>query len=261
LLNIDDIPEQYLPKVEYLSYGLNPSADYKVVRRQARALQGQQMTLELPAGKTVSAEVLALGDQGAKIAIAATAIADLAGLAPDQIQRGLQAITPVAGRMQILAGKQGSLIIDDTYNASPLAVKAALEVLYAAEATQRIAILGSMNELGADSAGLHAEVAAQCDPAKLDLLVTIGQEANHYLAPAARERGCPVQSFDNPHQAGEYVAGQIKPGSVILAKGSQNGVFAEEALKALLANPSQARKLVRQSDYWLAIKKKQFPKA
>jgi UDP-N-acetylmuramyl pentapeptide synthase len=259
LLNADDIPEQYLPETQYASYGLHQQADYKVTRRATRALQGQQMTFRLPTGKELTAEVAALGGQGAKIAAAAVAVADLSGLSPQQIKKGLRTITPVSGRMQILAGKQGSLIIDDTYNASPIAVYAALEVLYGAEATKRIAILGSMNELGKDSAGLHEDVAAHCDPAKLDLLITIGEEANKYLAPAAKKRGCSVKSFNNPYQAGEYVLGQIRPGSVILAKGSQNGVFAEEALKVLLANSGQARKLVRQSDYWMAVKKKQFP--
>jgi UDP-N-acetylmuramoyl-tripeptide--D-alanyl-D-alanine ligase len=259
LLNADDIPGQYLPKTPYLSYGLDQPADYKVVRHEARALQGQQLAFKLPAGQELSAEVAALGGQGAKIAAAAAAVGDLAGLSPEQIKQGLLAITPVPGRMQVLAGKQGSIIIDDTYNASPIAVKAALEVLYGAEATKRIAILGSMNELGADSARLHADVAAYCDPAKLDLLVTIGQEANKYLAPAAKERGCSVKSFDSPYPAGDYVAGQIGAGSVILAKGSQDGVFAEEALKVLLANSGQARKLVRQSAYWLAVKKQQLP--
>ena len=259
LLNVDDIPGQYLPETKYASYGLDQPADYKVIRREARALQGQQLAFKLPAGTELSAEVAALGGQGAKIAAAAVAVADLAGLAPEQIKKGLQAITAVPGRMQILAGKQGSIIIDDTYNASPIAVKAALEVLYGAEATKRVAILGSMNELGADSARLHEDVAAHCDPAQLDLLVTIGQEANKYLAPAVEKRGCAVKSFDSPYQAGDYVAGQIGQGSVILAKGSQNGVFAEEALKVLLANSGQARKLVRQSAYWLAVKKRQLP--
>lgn len=258
LLNIDDIPGQYLPKTQYISYGLNQQADYMVIRHETRMLQGQLMKFRLPTAKELSAEVAVLGSQGAKTAAAAVAVGDLVGLTPEQIKKGLLAVTPISGRMQILAGKQGSIIIDDTYNASPIAVKAALQVLYEAEAKKRIAILGSMNELGSDSAGLHTDIGAHCDPAKLDLLITIGEEANKYLAPIAKKRGCSVKSFDSPYQAGEYVAGQMIPGSVILAKGSQNGVFAEEALKALLANSGQARKLIRQSDYWMTIKKKQF---
>jgi UDP-N-acetylmuramoyl-tripeptide--D-alanyl-D-alanine ligase len=259
LLNVDDIPAKYQPKEEHTSYGLLNTADYGVATRQERNLQSQKLAFQLPAGKTLSADVAALGSQGAKIALAAVAVADMLGLSLAEIKKGLGAITPVAGRMQILAGKQGTLIIDDTYNASPVAVEAALDVLYATEANQRIAILGSMNELGVDSARLHSEVGGYCNPKKLDLVVTIGREAAENLAPVAKNQGCAVQTFMNPYEAGEYVRHHLKTGAVVLAKGSQNGVFAEEAIKVLLANASQSRKLVRQSDYWLERKKAHFP--
>lgn len=258
LLNVDDIPAEYLPQASYVSYGLL-DGDYTVTRRQPVALQGQQMTFRLPDGKELTQEVAVLGDQGAKIALASVAVQALAGLPAAKIKQGLKAITHVSGRMQILAGKRGSLIIDDTYNASPVAVEAALDVLYGAEATQRIAILGSMNELGADSATLHSDIGGYCNPKKLDLVVTIGQEAAEYLAPVAENQGCEVKTFTNPYEAGRYVAGQLKTGAVVLAKGSQNGVFAEEAVKQLLANKSQERKLVRQSPVWLLKKAAQFP--
>ncbi len=259
LLNVDDIPAKYMPKAEHTSYGLLNEADYRVVTRQEHNLQTQQLTFQLPGGKQFASEVAAPGSQGAKIALAAVATADMLGLTQAEIKKGLKTITPVSGRMQVLAGKQGSLIIDDTYNASPVAVEAALDVLYRAEAKQRIAILGSMNELGTDSARLHSEVGGYCNPEKLDLVVTIGREAAENLAPVAKNQGCAVQTFMNPYEAGEYVRHRLKPGAVVLAKGSQNGVFAEEAVKILLANASQARKLVRQSDYWLKRKKGHFP--
>lgn len=257
LLNTDDIPADYLPQAVHTSYGLQ-TADY-TADRQAVALQGQKMTFHLPNNKQLATEVAVLGDQGAKIAIAAVAVADMLEIASNDIKKSLKAITPVAGRMQVLAGKQGSIIIDDTYNASPVAVEAALDVLYNTEAKQRIAILGSMNELGSDSPILHSEIGGYCNPKKLDLVVTIGREAAEFLAPVAKNQGCNVKTFMNPSEAGEYVADQIETGAVILAKGSQNGVFAEEAVKVLLANASQARKLVRQSKYWLKVKKQQFP--
>jgi hypothetical protein len=62
----------------------------------------------------------------------------------------------------------------------------------------------------------------------------------------------------NPYDAGVYVANKLKPGAVVLAKGSQNGVFAEEALKPLLAEATDAERLVRQSPSWLTRKAKQF---
>jgi UDP-N-acetylmuramoyl-tripeptide--D-alanyl-D-alanine ligase len=157
-----------------------------------------------------------------------------------------------------LPGIKNSTLIDDTYNASPVAAKAALDVLYAGQAPQRIAILGSMNELGGYSPEAHREVGDYCDPSKLNLVVTIGKDANQYLAPAAAVRGCQVATFINPYKAGNYVGEQLQEGAVVLAKGSQNRVFAEEALKVLLANAGDADKLVRQSPYWRSVKAKQF---
>jgi UDP-N-acetylmuramoyl-tripeptide--D-alanyl-D-alanine ligase len=78
------------------------------------------------------------------------------------------------------------------------------------------------------------------------------------LASAAKARGCQVKSFLSPYAAGEFVKELIKSKAIVLAEGSQNGVFAEESLKVLLANPADKDKLVRQSDYWLNIKRKQF---
>ena len=62
----------------------------------------------------------------------------------------------------------------------------------------------------------------------------------------------------NPYDAGVYVAHKLERGAVVLAKGSQNGVFAEEALKFLLAEPADAARLVRQSPSWLSRKARQF---
>ncbi|HVV26262.1 MAG TPA: Mur ligase family protein [Candidatus Saccharimonadales bacterium] len=260
LLNTDDIAPEYVPAGHYQSYGLL-GGEYRLSRRQPVALQGQKLTFRLPSGAEITEEVAVLGDQGAKIALAAVAVQDMLGRPPAQIKKSLKAITHVPGRMQILAGKRGSIIIDDTYNASPVAVEAALDVLYATAAPQRIAILGSMNELGEDSATLHSEIGGYCNPKQLDLVVTIGREANDNLAPVAQNQGCRVETFTSPYEAGRFVATKLKPGGVVLAKGSQNGVFAEEAVKQLLANQSQARKLVRQTPYWLGVKRRQFPDA
>jgi hypothetical protein len=88
--------------------------------------------------------------------------------------------------------------------------------------------------------------------------VTIGQDARDYLAPEAAAAGCTVESFLSPYEAGEFVKSQLKSGAVVLAKGSQNGVFAEEAVKALLKHEQDQIKLVRQSGHWKRIKRSQF---
>ena len=193
-------------------------------------------------------------------ALAAAAVAVKLGLPQEDIAAGFGDIKPYAGRMQRLNGIKNSVIIDDSYNASPAAMKLALDELYKQQAPQKIALLGNMNELGDYAKQAHQEIGDYCDPKRLDLVVTLGPEANEFLAPAAQAKGCQVKSFDSPYDAGEYIKSVIKDKAVALIKGSQNKVFAEEAIKSLLANKADDVKLVRQSPQWLDIKKQAFGK-
>jgi UDP-N-acetylmuramoyl-tripeptide--D-alanyl-D-alanine ligase len=174
------------------------------------------------------------------------------------IVSGLSKVIPVAGRMSRLAGKNGSVIIDDTYNSSPEAVRVALDYLYTRSEKQKIVVLGNMNEMGDISEQLHTQVGSWCDPKQIGLLVTIGPEANKYLATAAEKKGCKVTRVDTPYQAGELVKPMLSPGTVVLAKGSQNNVYLEEAVKYWLADPAGESKLTRQHSYWPAKKAKCF---
>lgn len=180
-----------------------------------------------------------------------------------KIKHALEQIKPVAGRMNPLPGANGSRLIDDTYNSSPDAVAAALDTLANLSAKgRRIAVLGSMNELGPKSPEYHRQAGEAA--AAVDLLVTIGADANQYLGPAAVKAGLDPTRWkpaDSPYAAGDFLRLMLQPGDLVLIKGSQNGVFAEEATKKLLAHPSDADKLVRQSPSWLKTKAKQFPGA
>jgi UDP-N-acetylmuramoyl-tripeptide--D-alanyl-D-alanine ligase len=260
LINIDDTPAAYLKGKSYQSYGLSKRATYRVASRTQQGFAGQKMELALGDDQLAVAVPL-LGEQGAKVALAALAAAHALQLSHKDIVAGAARIEAFAGRMQILPGIRRSVLIDDTYNASPVAVTAALDVLYAAQAPQRIAILGSMNELGDYSPEAHQIVGNYCDPKKLDVIIALGPDAVTYLAPAAEARGCKVEKFLDPYEAGAFVVQQLKEHAVVLAKGSQNRVFAEEALKTLLAHKVDENKLVRQSAYWMRIKAAQFPKA
>lgn len=258
IYNVDFVAKEHRsPLAEAISYGMKQSADYQLVN-VSHVAQGFESDIErngetfLHFNHEVVSETQLYSD------LAAVIIGNELGLTPVQILDGITAIAPVSGRLRRLGGINDSLIIDDTYNALPEAVKAGLKVLYGMKAPQKIAILGNMNELGAMSAGAHKEIGELCDPAELDLVVTLGPDANTYLAPAAAARGCAVKSFDTPYEAGEYLQPKIKPGAIIYAKGSQNKVFAEEAIKPLLADPKDVSKLVRQSEYWLKRKQKSF---
>jgi UDP-N-acetylmuramoyl-tripeptide--D-alanyl-D-alanine ligase len=257
LVNIDDTPVQYLTDRTYKTYGLSSDADFIAKTKKTKGLEGQHITFALPKHE-FSLKVPLLGGHGAKIALAAVAAAHMLELPKADIEAGAAVIGAFAGRMQILPGIQGSTIIDDTYNSSPVAAKAALDVLQSGTAPQRIAILGTMGEMGGYSKTAHEEVGEYCDPTKLDWVITIGSEAKKYLAPTAKKRGCQVKTFLDPYSAGRFAKKQLKEGAIILAKGSQNGVFSEESLKVLLADKADEAKLVRQSPTWMAKKRQQF---
>jgi UDP-N-acetylmuramoyl-tripeptide--D-alanyl-D-alanine ligase len=189
---------------------------------------------------------------------AACALALEFGLEANEIDKGIAEIRPVSGRLQHLKGINNSTLIDDTYNASPEATRAALEMLYRYQAPQKIALLGNMNELGKYSEVEHAKIGKFCDAEQLDWVITLGPDANKYLAPAAQAKGCQVKTFDTPYEAGEFIKSVVKNKAIVLLKGSQNRVFAEETVKKLLANPADSNKLVRQTPEWQKIKNKAF---
>lgn len=259
--NRDLVESKYLKglSAQLVSYSLKQSADYQTTKV---VFKDEKCDFEvLKAGKAfLKSSNDLISEPQLYSATAAVAIASELGLSAEEIDGGLHNIHPVSGRMQRLTGVNNSIIIDDTYNASPEAVKAALATIYRLEAPHKIAILGNMNELGKYSKEAHEEIGALCDPNKLDLVVTIGPDANAFLAPSAKSKGCKVESFNDPYNAGEFVKSHVQDGSIILAKGSQNGVFAEETVKTLLADPADSTKLVRQTPEWLKTKAKAFAK-
>ena len=260
VINADDVNKKYIDKHLFkdkraYSYGFS-ATDYKITAKPNN--NSYQVKISLNDRESIKTEVNILAEHNLKTLAAAAAVADLLGAKPAAIVKGLLKIRPMSGRMQLLKGINNSTIIDDTYNSSPLAVEAALKTLYQINTDQRIAVLGMMNELGAYSREAHQRVGEYCDPRSLDLLVTIGKDANEYLAETAKANGCKVIRCHDPFEAGKVVKMNLKDGAAILVKGSQNGVFAEETVKMLLAKSSDEAKLVRQNSFWKAIKNTQF---
>ncbi len=259
LINTDLCDANYLAGLSkpVITYGSNGVGDFQAVNvtEQADMLQ---FAIQKDGQPLLSAECENSSRSVVYSATVAAAVADAFGMSSEQITRGIATIHPAAGRMRRFSGINGTTILDDTYNASPEAVKASLDTLYASPLQPKFALLGSMNELGSFSPDAHTDVGEYCDPTQLDTVLTLGSDANKYLAEAARQRGCKVMEFTSPYAAGTYLAENLPAGAIVLAKGSQNGVFAEEAVKLLLADPADATKLVRQSEYWIKRKKKQF---
>lgn len=264
LLNRDDIDGRFADFITNSAidtYGTSGAAEYRYEIADFSLESGYSGTIytpEQPEG--YQANVNVVGDHTLRPMLAAVAVATKLGLSTEAITAGVASIHPAPGRMNVLEGQDGSILIDDTYNSSPAAAQAALQTLYSLAAPQRLVIFGSMNELGATSAAEHQVLGKLCDPSLLAWVITIGEEAEKYLAPEARLRGCQVKSFASALDAGAFAHSVLEEGSIVLVKGSQGNIFAEEALKVLLHRTSDDHKLVRQSPAWMKQKNDFFQK-
>lgn len=264
LINRDDIDGKYaefLTNANIDTYGTSTPAEYHfeplnytVEGGHTGALVG--LELQEPLDTTIHV----VGEHNLRPAIAAAAVGLKFGLTPDEVKRGIEAIRPIPGRMNILRGLNGSMIIDDTYNSSPAAAASAIQTFYSMEAPQRIAIMGSMNELGDLSQVEHEKIGKMFNVDMVDWVITVGEDAGKYLAPAAHSQGCQVKSFQNAVQAGAFAHSVLKQNGLVLVKGSQGNVYCEEAVKILLLDQNDSTKLVRQSPAWMATKEAFFAK-
>ena len=163
--------------------------------------------------------------------------------------KSLKDYKPPCGRGCLLKGKNGSYIIDDSYNASPAAVEEALSTLKSfplhSIGGRRIAVLGDMLELGRYSVIEHERISAIAGDSA-DIIVTVGIRARAF---ATSPKNAEVLSFDNSYIAASALRELVREGDVVLVKGSQS-IRTERITEALLANPSDASNLVRQEKKW-----------
>ena len=258
IINRDDIPGRYanlLTNPSITTYGTGGSAEYYFLEDDFSVDSGYKgKFIAKDWDEPVEVNLKLLGEQSIRAAVGAGAVAVKLGMNSTEVGKGMNKITAVAGRMNLLRGVEDAIVIDDTYNSSPLAASSALKTLYSLPVAQKIAVLGDMNELGATSMVEHQTLGLMCDPNQLAWVVTVGSEAEKYLAPAARQQGCQVKSFKNALEAGAFVHSVLDKGAAILFKGSQGNIYLEEAVKVILHSTEEEGRLVRQSQSWLKRK-------
>ncbi len=193
-----------------------------------------------------------LGRHHLGAALAAVAVGRAVGVSLADAVAAFDGYEPPPGRMRILAGMNGSTIIDDSYNASPAAVTSALESLGAARATGRkIVVLGDMLELGAHSIAAHQAVGVQV-AAVANIYITVGVRMLKAAAEAQAAHGTVayVATLKTSLEAGEGLRQLLQPGDLVLIKGSQSTRM-ERAVEMVLAEPERAGEfLVRQEAAW-----------
>jgi UDP-N-acetylmuramoyl-tripeptide--D-alanyl-D-alanine ligase len=219
------------PAREVVYYGLKPDADLWASDIQTRGLEGLRVTFRYR-GQAVPAQLPLIGRHSIYAALAAVALGIRTGLSWDEILAGLRD-TAVQTRMKTIKGVRDVTILDDTYNANPASMLAALEVLGELRG-RRVAVLGGMLELGSLEQEGHRQVGRRAAQVA-SILVTVGR-LGELIAAEAIASGMPadaVSALGDNQSALDLLRRILAPGDLVLVKGSRG--FAMENLVAGLA--------------------------
>ncbi|MCZ7544444.1 MAG: UDP-N-acetylmuramoyl-tripeptide--D-alanyl-D-alanine ligase [Anaerolineae bacterium] len=222
ILNADDANVMSMrdrTAARVVTYGLSPEADVRATDVVGLGLEGIRFRLHYE-GETFSVKVPLMGRHSAHTALRAAAVGLVEDMTWDGILAGLQ-FSAVQLRLVAIPGPGGSVLLDDTYNASPDSTIAALNLLAELEG-RRVAVLGDMLELGSYEESGHRMVGARAREVA-DLLVTVGPRART-IAASAIEAGMPesaVHGFETHLEAIDFLMREVGAGDYVLVKGSR----------------------------------------
>jgi len=241
MVNADDAEIGRLPLangVRRVSFGIDPGAQVRA--SGITAVEGAvQFTLHLPEG-AVPVKLPVPGRHNVQNALAAAAAAWSLEVSPADIAAGLASFRPCPGRMELIELPDDILVLEDSYNANPLSMRAALDALYdLGRPGRRLAILGDMLELGPATRDLHHEVGTLVAE-RADWLLTLGEQARE-MAAGAIANGLPQERIycaDTVEALTGRLRELLKPGDRLLVKGSRG--MRMERITAQLCGTAQA---------------------
>lgn len=236
VINADDAFAPYFAERAHgrrlLRFGIESSAD--VTAREIRADgEGTRFVLATPQGDAPVSLALP-GRHNVRNALAAAALALGAGATLQDIAAGLADSRPVAGRMVRHALAGGAVLFDDSYNANPGSLNAAIELL-AQGGGEAWLVLGDMRELGADAQALHAEAGRRAKAAGIARLYTLGPLSEH----AVRAFGPGARAFATHASLVDALRTELHGGVRVLVKGSRGSAM-DRIVSALLGNGEAA---------------------
>jgi UDP-N-acetylmuramoyl-tripeptide--D-alanyl-D-alanine ligase len=235
VINADDPWQRDFPRqtaAAVVRYG-GADADARIEALEDRGLLGSHFHLVLP-GSEADVEVALPGLHQAENLLAAAAAATAFGVTAEEVASTARELRAPAHRGRILRTAGGVVVVDDSYNASPLAMRRLLELLARAPG-RRVAVLGEMYELGRLAAEAHAQVGREA-AVSCDLLIAVGDADAAGLAAAARSAGLAAAAVHRAADAAAAAAllrGLLQTGDVVLVKGSR-GVGLERTVEALV---------------------------
>jgi UDP-N-acetylmuramoyl-tripeptide--D-alanyl-D-alanine ligase len=192
-----------------VTFGLKESADVRATH------EGPQVRIVTPAD-AFAVVLQVAGEHNVRNALAACAAAHALEIPPHAMQDGLSHFEGVPGRLQRRRGAGGSVVIDDSYNANPESMKAAVRVL-ADEPGRRIFVMGDMGELGSGAESMHAEIGAFAKELGVDTLLAFGELSRD----AAINFGKGATHFTEIEPLLEAARGAATAGTTVLVKGSR----------------------------------------
>lgn len=175
-----------------------------------------------------------LGKHQVYPALCAAALGVLYDIPLTKIKLALESIEAFEHRMQIVPGPSGSVILDDTYNSSPVALEEAIETLTQIPARRRVMVLGEMRELGQYSEKLHRQIAQKIYKDKIDMVFLGGGDAN-FIADELKSLGFLMERVETNLQNSQIVSKLLKvlgKGDICLIKGSR-AVRLDEVVKRI----------------------------
>ena len=196
-----------------LTFGLKNAAD--VSAKYTLQADGSTLDITTPIGKA-HVELPAPGLHNVMNALAATSAALAMGVDLPVIAAGLQQYAGVKGRLQSLPGLHNAQVIDDTYNANPISMRAAIDVLKA-KPGKKLLVLGDIGELGPDAPALHAEIGQYAKAAGIDALFTLGTHSERM----SMAFGAGAQHYPNVETLAADLLKAMQTGSTVLVKGSR----------------------------------------
>ncbi len=203
-------------------FGLSHSCEAYAEQIHDLGLSGITCTLQVN-GSRISTHIPLPGRHTVYNALAGALIGKSLGLTDDQIDRGIRALKPVIGRENVLR-LSNLTVIDDCYNANPVSMKGAIDILSSAKG-RKVCVLGDMFELGAEEKRLHYETGAYLAEKDVDLLLTAGTLAKVLAKGAADQGFTSIHSFDTTEELAKKIPAFLQAGDVVLVKASHGMNF------------------------------------
>ena len=261
VVNVVDVPQKFTDTltVTWYSYGRDDSdASYRI---QAWRTSGTVVDFVIDGVHYDGIELALISEPIIRQLAGSLLVAQKLGVSAETLRRVMPTLQPAAGRMGLFEGVNGSTIIDDTANFSPVAGVAGVQTLKRLPAKRHIGVIGNMHELGEFAEQGYAEVAAEF--AGLDILVLVGDLSPKIFGEHAIKAGFVKDKnlfvFDNSPEAGAFMRDSVlRAGDAVFVKGPFGGFYLEEATKKMLNNPDDARYLTRQSAFWDHKKRQHF---